>query len=375
MSQTSSTPENNSNRKNNQRNSNPNNNHWLPVAFRVVLKGFTMGAADLVPGVSGATIALLLGIYGRFITALSDIATTAGQFLGGNYRPGVQHFKQVEWKFILPLAGGIATAIIGLSYPARYLLENHPQAVAGVFCGVVLASILATWSSLPSLDLTSRLGLKPRRQLTTMLRMRVWQLLLAITVATGLFVGLGFGSGTLSSPSAAIFLASGAVAVCAMVLPGISGAFVLLLIGMYAPVLDALSRFDIALLAAFCAGAAVGAGLFTSLLREILRRYQVTTTAVLLGLLTGSMRVLWPWPNGVGIISDKSNELIDGTTLALPDTNTFFFPTLYATLTFAVLTFAVSSSGSRWPGSQWPGSRWPGSRWPGSRSSPNPPAR
>lgn len=282
-----------------------------------------MGAADLVPGVSGGTVALLLGIYSRFIGAIRGIAAIGGCLLRGDISGARRKLTEAEWFFVLPLGAGIVIAVFSLASLMERLLHDYPEEMAGVFMGLVLASLVTAYLSVETPAKKARLAL--------------WELLLAAAVAVGVFVLLGFSATPQSSPSLLAYFGAGALAICAMVLPGISGSFLLLIVGMYAALLAAVDDLAIAELLVFCLGAAIGLALFSTLLHRLLTQFHRTTTAVLLGLLLGSMRVLWPWPNGVGIISRDETEAIDGTRLDWPTLSQAWLPTVCALAAFALI--------------------------------------
>ena len=355
----------------------------LVGAAVTALRGFAMGAADLVPGVSGGTVALLLGIYERFIGAIRGIATIGGRLLRGDISGARSKFKEADRVFVLPLGAGIVIAVFSLASLMERLLHDYPEEMAGIFMGLVLASLVATYLSLerhtnhansdlaklsgqtgPSTSATSsEAALTPNQQAaqsdasspseTTsqsnpaiaakertnnpLTRLTPWELLLAAAVAAGVFILLGFSATPQTDPSLLAYLGAGALAICAMVLPGISGSFLLLIVGMYAALLAAVDDIAVGQLLIFCLGAAIGLAIFSTLLHRLLTNFRRPTTAVLLGLLLGSMRVLWPWPNGVGIISRDETEAIDGTLLEWPTLSQAWLPTLLALTAFALI--------------------------------------
>ena len=295
---------------------------FIKIAI-TALRGFAMGAADLVPGVSGGTVALLLGVYERFIGAIRGVATIGGRLLRGDISGARSKFKEADWVFVLPLGVGIVTAVFSLASLMENLLHDYPEEMAGIFMGLVLASLVATY-----------LSLEPPAKKA---RLTFWELLLSAAVAAGVFVLLGFSATPQTDPSLLAYLGAGALAICAMVLPGISGSFLLLIVGMYAALLAAVDDIAVAQLLIFCSGAAIGLALFSTLLHRLLTNFRRPTTAVLLGLLLGSMRVLWPWPNGVGTISRDETETIDGTRLEWPTLSQAWLPTLLAMAAFALI--------------------------------------
>lgn len=251
-----------------------------------VVRGFVMGAADVVPGVSGGTVALVFGIYHRLIEAIRTGSSALGRFLRLDWRAAVEHLRQVEWVFLLPLLAGIAAAVLTLSGVIGHLLEEHAEAMSGLFLGLVAGSVVVAWELLQRRDLR-----------------RIGVLALA-AVAT--FVLLGLTEGTTEESAAAVtdpalwaYLGAGALAICAMILPGISGSFLLVMIGMYGPVLDAVNERDLLPVAAVAIGCVGGLALFSQVLHWALNVHYDTVMAALIGLMLGSVRVLWPWPDGV----------------------------------------------------------------------------
>lgn len=242
--------------------------------------GFLMGAADLVPGVSGGTIALVLGIYERLIASIREGSSALGSLIKGNMKACASHLRQVEWAFLLPLLAGILIAVVTLASVLESLLHDYPEAMAAGFFGLVVGSLAIAW----------RLLRYPG----------TGHVLLALAVGAVFFVILGLGDeATVADPSLFIFFLSGALAICAMILPGISGSLILLLVGMYPAVLGAVNSRDVAAVGVFVLGAIVGLAVFSQILYWALRRHHDVVLASLVGLMAGSLRVLWPWPSGV----------------------------------------------------------------------------
>jgi putative membrane protein len=281
-------------------------------------RGFAMGAADIVPGVSGGTIALILGIYERLIASIRTGARSLGRAARGDIRGFIEQLKAIEWTLIGPLLIGIGAAVLALSSILHRLLTDEPQAMAGLFFGLVVASILISWKLLGERD---------------SLRIAV----LAVVAVIAFFV-LGLQSGAATSPPMIAFFFSGAIAICAMILPGISGSFLLLMIGMYSAFIAAVHDREISQLAVFGIGALVGLALFSTLLSWVLEHHRDTLLAGLIGLMAGSLRVLWPWPNGVGAIEEDVAEQVDGTVIEWPsDFGEVWLPIVLAVAAFAVV--------------------------------------
>jgi putative membrane protein len=248
--------------------------------LRSLIGGFFMGAADLVPGVSGGTIALVIGIYERLVESIREGSSALAALSRG--RPGgfAEHVKRVEWLFLLPLLGGILLAVVSLASVLEHQLETNPTIMAGGFFGLVVGSVLIAWRLI-------------RRPLPR-------HLVIGLIVAVALFSLLGIGGDvTVTDPSLILFFGAGALAICAMILPGISGSLILLLIGMYPAVLEAVNERDLIAVGVFVVGATVGLAVFSQVLHWALRNHHDDVVAGLVGLMAGSLRVLWPWPEGV----------------------------------------------------------------------------
>ena len=272
------------------------------------LRGMAMGSADIVPGVSGGTVALVLAIYHRLITAIRNGSSALGHFLTLDVRGGVTLLRQVDWTFLVPLGLGILTAILVLAGAIEHQLETHPVQMSGLFLGLVAGStVVAT-------------GLLTRRDA------REWALILGAGAA--FFIALGFTSGAsadgAADPPLWAFFLSGAIAICAMILPGISGSFLLVVLGMYSAILTAVNERDLVTVAVFALGCVVGLALFSQLLHWALNEHYDTVMAVMIGLMLGSLRVLWPWPDGA-----------DSVALGAPD------EAVAATVGLALLGFAT----------------------------------
>lgn len=270
-----------------------------------------MGAADIVPGVSGGTVALVVGIYRRFVTAIKNGSSALFSFVRLRGREGVAHLRTVEWSLLLPLLAGIGLAILTLARIIESRLEHNPVEMSSLFLGLVAGSTVVAWQALRTRDGA---------------RMTV-----IVVTAIALFVVLGLREGTsdetvgqLADPATWAFFAAGAVAIWAMVLPGISGSFILVMLGMYGPVLGAVNDRDIATIAVFGAGTVIGLAVFSQILHRLLDTHYDTIMAVLIGLMLGSLRVLWPWPLGV-----------DSTALGAPD------EAVGAAIALAIVAFAV----------------------------------
>lgn len=248
--------------------------------------GFLMGSADIVPGVSGGTVALVLGIYERLVANIRQGARAASLLVRFDLRDGLRALRHVEWSFLLPLLAGIGTAVVTLATGLEHLLETEPVYLAAAFSGLILGSVAVS--------------------LTEIHEHRVSTSTVMVVSAIATFLLLGLRTGRFEDPSLLILFAGGSLAVCAMILPGISGSFILLMIGLYEFVLGAVSDRELMTIAAVGVGAVVGLGSFSTLLNWLLRRFHDVVLAALIGLMIGSLRVLWPWPAGEDGIGDTT---------------------------------------------------------------------
>jgi len=288
--------------------------------------GLLMGAADVVPGVSGGTVALVLGIYRRLVDAVRGAARVCVPLARGHFGRFWVSLRSLDFAFLVPLGIGILLAVGSLARPIETQLHNNPEEAAGVFFGLVAASVIF------ALRLINQPGTR--------------HFLVMVGVGVLLFVLLGYQSGPVSDPAPVVLLGSGALAICAMILPGISGSFILLMIGMYAAVIGVISGRDFSDVAFFAVGAAFGLALFSQALGWVLAKYHDLVTAIMIGLMLGSLRVLWPWPNGVGVISDVEGEVIDGTGLAWPSGEELVLPSALAVVA-AGLVWGLTSLSNR----------------------------
>lgn len=243
------------------------------------IRGFLMGSADVVPGVSGGTIAVLVGIYERLVHAISMASKALGNVARLRFHEAGQRLREIDWGLILPLLIGIGVAIFTLASVISTLLEDHPEAMAGLFTGLVAASAWVAWRMIRRPDGTSAA--------------------IVAVVAAAFFLLLGLKGGAVADPSWLVIFGAGAIAICAMILPGISGSFLLLMLGMYDFIISAVDGRDFPVLGVFALGCLIGIVLFSQVLDWALSRYHDIVVAAMVGLLIGSFRVLWPWPGGV----------------------------------------------------------------------------
>ena len=243
--------------------------------LRNVAYGLLMGGADIIPGVSGGTMALIVGVYERLVHAISTLVSFGLALLRFDVAAARRHWNDVAWGLIVPLGAGIGAALVVGARVLPALLEAYPHQMNGLFLGLVAASLF-----IPALRMD---------------RLRVSYGLLAVACAGLAFVLTGLPVLSASSPGLLRVFASAAIAICAMILPGISGAFLLKALGIYETTLTALNTLDGAYVATFCVGAAAGLGGFAKLLDWLLEHYHNATMAALVGLIAGALRALWPY--------------------------------------------------------------------------------
>ena len=241
-----------------------------------------MGTADLVPGFSGGTVALVAGIYPRLIANIRASAHVVSLVLRLRLRALPDALRALDWSFLIVLLVGLVGAAFTLASTLDGLLENEPVVMSAVFLGLVLGAAVVA-----------------RHQLVGQVGVRLVAVGLTSAVITALL--LGARPDALDDPPRLLLAATAAIAVCAMILPGVSGSFLLLVLGTYEPVIAAVAARDGATLLVVVVGAAAGLLAFSTLLNWLLRRAHDVVLAVLIGLMAGSARVLWPWPSGTGV--------------------------------------------------------------------------
>jgi putative membrane protein len=246
----------------------------------LVARGFAMGSADVVPGVSGGTVALVTGIYERLVSTISDGSRVLESFVRGKYRRGLRQLGALDWWFLVPLVAGAVAAVLTLAGVLERSLADHPVRMAALFLGLIAGTIAIAW----------RMIVRPRPLHGG----------LVLGVGALFFALFGLQSSTIGDPSLVGFFGSGLLSIVAFILPGISGSFILLSIGMYQAVIGAVADRDLVVIVVFGLGAIIGLAVFSRVLHRLLDRHHDIVVSVLVGLMVGSLRILWPWPNGLG---------------------------------------------------------------------------
>lgn len=245
-----------------------------------------MGAADVIPGVSGGTIAFIAGIYQELIDSIKSISLTSIKLLLTG-KAG-EFWKAINGNFLFSLLLGIGISILSLAKGMQYLLDHHPILIWSFFFGLIIASTIYVGKDI-----------------------KEWKIGTVLSFIAGIAVAYTI---TIITPAEAntsygfIFL-SGAIAICAMILPGISGSFILVLLGMYRFILGALTTFNLPVIFTFIAGAGIGIVLFSNFLSWLLKKHYTITIAMLAGFMIGSLNKVWPWKQVTKTFIDLHGEI------------------------------------------------------------------
>lgn len=249
-----------------------------------LLRGALIGVVETVPGVSGGTVALVTGIYDELIESGHHVTAAARRLLTGPDRvAGMKdELRAVSWVLVIPLMIGMAVAVLTVAGPVARLVDAHPQTMRALFLGLVAGSVLV-----------------PVR-----LSGGSWRLPEALRFGLGVLAGLALTSlpQTALEPSPWIIAPAAAIAVCALVLPGLSGSFLLLSVGLYQPTLQAVDERDLGYIAWFGLWACVGLVVVVKLMRRLLTHHHRGTMVVLSGVMIGALRSLWPWQSADGAL-------------------------------------------------------------------------
>lgn len=244
--------------------------HWA--------QGLLMGTADVIPGVSGGTVALVVGIYHDLIDSIHAVAAWLVALVRRDRVAAREHWREADLGLLLPLGLGILMALAVGSVVLPPLIETYPVITSSVFFGLIAGALPVPWQRIA--------------------RRRGRHYGLAAAGAVVAFVLAGLAPVTIDDPSLPVVFGAAAVAICAMILPGVSGAYLLLVMGMYEVTLHAARDLDVVYVGVFAAGAATGLAAFSKLLSWLLDARHDATMAVLVGLMAGSLRRLWPWQSG-----------------------------------------------------------------------------
>ena len=252
------------------------------------LNGMGIGTANVIPGVSGATIAIITGVFERLINAVKSCDVTAAKHLfSGRFKAFSKH---IDLAFLAPLLLGVVAAIASLAKVLEYLFSDYPVYIWSYFFGLILPSVYYVGKTVTKWTPTN--------------------MILGIAGTAFAMSFLFLNSAVENSHPAYVFLC-GMVAICSMILPGVSGSFVLILMGNYKLiVMEAINNRDMALLLPFVAGCAIGLVAFSHLLSWILKRFKDQTIATLTGFVLGSLATIWPWKSEIHMQDALGNEIL-----------------------------------------------------------------
>ncbi|WP_193103459.1 DUF368 domain-containing protein [Brachybacterium sp. FME24] len=250
-----------------------------------LLRGALIGVVETIPGVSGGTVALVTGIYDDLIDSGHHLTAAARRLITGpeRLRGMREELRAVSWTLVIPVVIGMAAAVLLLAGPVSRLVDTYPQAMRALFFGLVAGSVLV-----------------PVR-----LSGGGWKVPEFLRFALGVCAGILFTSLPTAAlePSPWIIAPAAAIAICALVLPGVSGSFILLSLGLYQPTLQAVDERDLRYIAWFGLWACVGLVVIVKLMRRLLTRHHRATMVVLAGVMIGALRSLWPWQDATGTLT------------------------------------------------------------------------
>lgn len=251
------------------------------------LKGMAMGAADIIPGVSGGTIAFISGIYEELIETINNVNFEAIKKLKNN---GIKSFwTHINGNFLIALLTGIAISIMSLAKVITHLLETHSQLLWGFFFGLIVASVYIVGKQVNKWDINN-----------------IISLIIGSSIAFYITI-----LNPMQNPDALWFVfLSGSIAICAMILPGISGSFILLLLGSYEFILVAIKDFKLDVITIFGVGCITGLLAFSKLLNWLFKKYHDITIALLTGFLIGSLNKIWPWKETIQTRINSHGEIV-----------------------------------------------------------------
>jgi putative membrane protein len=269
------------------------------------MRGVLIGIAEIIPGISGGTIALITGVYSRIINSAAEAFKGLGllvTFSKNNWVQAGSRFRSMSWSLLIPMLIGMVIALFAAAGVVEPLLEQYPTLTKALFAGLIAASL-----AVPIRLSGGRWGIS--------------EYAIALVAAVAAFAFTSIPRGADLDPGFFLIAGSAAIAVCALVLPGVSGSYLLLALGMYAPTIAAVNDRDFGYLGTFVLGALVGLGAFVGLLQWLLEHKSRITLVVMTGLMVGSLRALWPWQSETGeILVPATNGLLE---LALFATGAF----------------------------------------------------
>ena len=288
------------------------------------LKGFAMGVANVIPGVSGGTIALLTGIFERLINALKSFDVEAVRLL---FKFKFKEFAQhVDFGFLVAVFLGVGVSIISVAKLLEFLFQSYPVYVWSFFFGLILVSVWFVGKSIGKIDVPA-----------------------AISFVAGAVIAFGLSVMNPATENTAFWylIICGAVAICSMILPGLSGSFVLILMGNYQLIMIyAVSHFDMGIIIPVGIGVVVGLLAFSHFLSWLLSRYARQTMAVLTGFIFGSLGTIWPWKNPVYLMQDGVEVLKNGKPII--QSYQMYFPQEFSVEVVVAILLMIAGMAALW---------------------------
>ncbi len=288
-------------------------------------KGLAMGAANVIPGVSGGTIAFITNIYERFINALKSLDLEALKLL---LQGKVQKLIiKIDFWFLLCVIGGVAVSILSLAKLLEFVFINYETLTLAFFFGLIIASILAVGGKVTNWNTPA---------------------IISLIIGTAIAIGIAFLPPASANGSVWYVFLCGIVAVISMILPGLSGSYILLLMGNYILILQAISGFEFKIIIPMMVGCIVGLLLFSRLLSYLFKHYKSQTIALLAGFVTGSLIIIWPWKRAEYLMIEGKQKVI-GYNWEFPDMNAEFIAALLLVLAGFILVFFIERAGKEKP--------------------------
>ncbi|HCX25008.1 MAG: DUF368 domain-containing protein [Flammeovirgaceae bacterium] len=282
------------------------------------LKGLAMGAANVIPGVSGGTIAFITGIYQRLIDALKSFDLNALKLLlKGDFK--VFSLK-TDLYFLVAIFAGIAISILSLAKVLEYAFVNYEVLTLAFFFGLIIASILGVGKQISSFNFSN---------------------VLALLIGVAIAGGIAFLPPAEANDSFIYLTICGAVAICSMILPGLSGSYILLLMGNYVLVMQAIGDLSISILAPIAIGCVLGLVLFSRLLSFLFKSYKDFTISILTGFVAGSLAIIWPWKETQYLVLESGKEKAIGYDWNLPAMTIEFYIALVLMLVGFLLVWLM----------------------------------
>lgn len=262
-----------------------------------LIRGALIGIVETIPGISGGTVALVVGIYQGLIESASALIRWALSLVRGRRAEAREYWGTISWRLLIPLGIGMVAAVFTVAGPVVNLVETYPEQMRSLFFGMVAASVLV-----PLLMVRDDVSFRRKR-------LGIKHLIFFMVAAIVTFVVLSLPATLSLEPHWYTIMPAAAIAVSALVLPGLSGSLVLLTVGLYEPTLRAVEALDLGYIAVFGAGLVLGAGVVVQLMKWLLDHHHSTTLIVLSGLMIGALRALWPYQTEDGALQPIGDTL------------------------------------------------------------------